>query len=211
MALRYDFDIICVFDEGCEESRALEARLRHSDDAHELGSSKLAMFRDPETVEALQAAPKGVRHLMEASGFGLAAYDSGAPDGYYPQQDEEDRIALMLRLTENLRYHDRHAGSDLHLHSETPVFDFEAFVQHLETATPMDMETETGIDIMPHDEAVSDRRQRVLPRLSAFRGSSRVAQMAAGVVGVAGLTVAAPFLVQELLPLFQLRTIGSGP
>lgn len=210
MTLRYDFDIICVFDEGSEESRAREARHRHSDDAHELGSSKLAMFRDPETVEALKAAPKGVRHLMEASGFGLAAYDSGAPDGYYPAEDEEDRIALMLRLTENLRYHDIHAGSDLHLHTETPVFEFEAFVQHLETAAPMGKGAETGTDIVPH-AAVSDRHKRVLPRLSGMRGSSRVAQLAAGVVGVAGLTVAAPFLVQELLPLIQLRTTGSGP
>lgn len=132
MALRYDFDILPVCDDAPAASEDMAP-------ARELGASCMALFRDPATVDALKAAPDGLRVYLEASGFGLTAHDSGAPEGTYPAEDEETRLALIAQLAARLPHADLTADD---LQPATPKddsdrFDLPAFLHSLETAQPL--------------------------------------------------------------------------
>lgn len=114
MALRYDFDMVEVPPTG-------------------LAGEKVAMFRDPATVAALKQADAAVQAYFSDSGFVLQEYNSGAPPGRYPMRDEEARITLIDRLTANLDAYDL---ADVNWGG----FDFDAFMNALSTAEPVEDE-----------------------------------------------------------------------
>ena len=127
MALRYDFDMVTVNPDGLPDQFGDLA-------ATGVAAEKTAMFRDPNAVEALQAADEAVRTFFVDSGFGLQDFDSGAPPGRYPASDEDHRIRVIERLTANLGTHDLTGAN-------WGTFDFQAFLSGLDVATPLDDET----------------------------------------------------------------------
>jgi hypothetical protein len=136
MALTYDFDICAANpDQGSGDTKtdALLARL-----AARTGtmSGSVAQFRSARTAQALRDAPEGLRAYFLASGFGLDVSGSDTPPGLYPAADEEARLAVICRLTENAAAHqlpppDDHAA-------DSPVFHLGAFLAELDHARPVD-------------------------------------------------------------------------
>jgi len=210
MALRYDFDIIPVFDtqESAEGTGSSDA-----ENARESGNSKLAMFREPATVEALCAAPTALREMMEAAGFGLAAQDSPLPADRYEADQEDDRIALILRLTEHVRTTPLPAEIASGENPDGSEFDFDAFVQHLDRALPCTAADVDRIDAQRQEDETEARSQSWFRRLTPGRhgsGQSRLPRMAAGLLLAAGLIGAAPFLADAVLPLVELSAVLPG-
>lgn len=101
MALNYDFDMFDVVPSDVSDDPELQQFLNDAgfDMAPETG--QIALFRETRTAEALRHAPEPLRAFFLESGFGLNTYDSGAPCGRYPAKDEEARLDLIGRLTEN--------------------------------------------------------------------------------------------------------------
>ncbi len=126
MALRYDFDMVAVAPTGLPD---------RFDDLAVTGvaAEKVAMFRDPGTVAALKEADAAVQAYFTESGFALQEYNSGAPAGRYPMRDEDARIALIDRLSANLDSYDL---ADVNWAG----FDFDAFMNALSTAEPVEDE-----------------------------------------------------------------------
>ncbi|WP_342069149.1 hypothetical protein [Yoonia algicola] len=126
MALRYDFDMVAMAPTGLPD---------RFDDLAVTGvaTEKVAMFRDAETVAALKAADAVVQAYFTESGFALQEYNSGAPPGRYPMRDEDARIALIDRLSANLDSYDL---ADVNWAG----FDFDAFMNALSTAEPVEDE-----------------------------------------------------------------------
>jgi len=123
MALQYDFDMVAITPEGLPDKFG---------DVTITGmvNEKVAMFRDPETVAAITKADEAVRTFLTESGFALQQFDSGAPPGRFPMQDDEARIGLIERLSSNLQTHDL---SD----ADWGQFDFSDFMDALSSAKPM--------------------------------------------------------------------------
>jgi len=92
-----------------------------------------AMFRDPQTVDALNNADLAVQSLFTDSGFALKRYDSGAPPGRFPSRDEAARAQVIERLSANLSTHNL-KGADW------GGFDFQAFMRSLSEAEPIEAE-----------------------------------------------------------------------
>lgn len=97
MALNYDFDMFAAGPAEIGDADNLDAG---TDPAQ--NGNPVALFRDPATVAALGRAGQVVQDYLRASGFGMNAYHSGAPDGRYPAADENARILVIQTLTENL-------------------------------------------------------------------------------------------------------------
>lgn len=105
MSLRYDFDIFDLNPpDGVTdaETKGFLARLGlvSGPSRPEVGSSRVALFRDQETADALRAAPDALRDYFLAAGFGLNTYASGAGRSRYPAGDEAARLEIIERLTE---------------------------------------------------------------------------------------------------------------
>ncbi|SIT89292.1 hypothetical protein SAMN05421665_2919 [Yoonia rosea] len=126
MALRYDFDMVEMSPTGLPDGFGDLATTG-------VAGEKVAMFRDPATVAALKEADAAVRAYFADSGFGLEEYNSGAPPGRYPMRDEEARVALIDRLTANLEAYDL-------ANANWGGFDFDAFMNALSTAEPVEDE-----------------------------------------------------------------------
>ncbi len=131
MSMKYDFDIHWmvpreVFSKAhaaaCEEECGLKPEAR---------GNYVALFRSAETAAALMGTEDAVRRFFSASGFAFNVYDSGAPDGRYPSEDEPAHVDVIERLTENLGSFD----PDAH---ELNGFDFSAFLDYLAIAEPWD-------------------------------------------------------------------------
>lgn len=124
MALTYDFDMVAVRPEGLPDGFGdLEAT--------GLAAERVAMFRDPKTVAALQSADPAVRDFFTRSGFALKPHNSGAPPGHYAASDEGARVALIQRLSTNLSAHDLRGAN-------WGGFDFPDFMAALNAAEPVD-------------------------------------------------------------------------
>ncbi|MEO0905360.1 MAG: hypothetical protein AAFX89_11435, partial [Pseudomonadota bacterium] len=96
MGLRYDFDMVAMTPEGLPDEFGDLALTG-------IAAEKVAMFRDPDTVAALKSADAAVQTYFTESGFALDQFDSGAPGGYFAQRDEDARIAVIDRLTVDLK------------------------------------------------------------------------------------------------------------
>lgn len=102
MPLNYDFDIYSEIPRGVfkDETRS---RPIGSVDGHEYWDKhKVALFRDPKTVDAFNLAPKKIRTIFLQSCFGVSPSYSSVPKGYYLQSDEDFRIHVFAELEKNL-------------------------------------------------------------------------------------------------------------
>lgn len=121
MAMRYDFDMVAMTPDGLPDKFG---------NFGATGVEKVAMFRDPRTVAALNQADTTVQTFFTDSGFALQAFDSGAPPGRFPIRDENARIAVIDRLSTNLSAHNLNGAN-------WGGFDFQAFMGALATAEPI--------------------------------------------------------------------------
>ena len=101
MTLIYDFDMFDVIPGDGDEDPSLGRFMTEIGFRPDAAARKVALFRDQVTADALRDAPEALRDFFLASGFGLNTYQSGAPEGFYPQQDEDARLDIIRRLTEN--------------------------------------------------------------------------------------------------------------
>lgn len=138
MTLEYDFDI--------HPSLSLEGEMPQGHDGAQAGAATLsegngahvALFRNPETVEALCSMPKSFRTWFAQAGFGLDRYEDGAAPGRYHAQEEEARLAIIDRLadtTPDFSETDKEAIKD-------GAFDLDAFIEAFSRATPLSDEAE---------------------------------------------------------------------
>lgn len=128
MSLKYDFDMFALGGETAAEERGV---LNDVGVARNTVGNKIALFRDPATAEALSGASEKVRQYFLDSGFGMTSFTSGAPDGFYPDVDEDARLYVINALTVNLNSHDLN-GEDF------GEFDMNDFLEHIDTAEPME-------------------------------------------------------------------------
>lgn len=101
MTLNYDFDMFDVIPGNGDEDPSLGRFMTEIGFRPDATARKVALFRDQRTADALRDAPDSLREFFLASGFGLNTYQSGAPTGFYPQEDEDARLDIIRRLTEN--------------------------------------------------------------------------------------------------------------
>ncbi|MFN7223626.1 MAG: hypothetical protein ACK4MS_06390 [Paracoccaceae bacterium] len=101
MTLVYDFDILDMMPEGDVSDPQFDGFLKEIGFKPNRDAASVALFRDPQTAEALRNASPALRDYFLASGFGLNTYRSGAPTGRYPAKDEAARMAIICRLTKN--------------------------------------------------------------------------------------------------------------
>ncbi|WP_095588057.1 hypothetical protein [Actibacterium ureilyticum] len=138
MSLKYDFDMFALGGEGGKDSATTQGVLNDVGVAHTNAGNKIALFRNRETAEALAGASEKVRQYFLDSGFGLTTFASGAPDGFYPETDEDARLYVINALTVNLGSHDL-SGEDF------GAFDMNDFLEHIDTAEPMTWEPPQGV------------------------------------------------------------------
>ncbi|MEL6841202.1 MAG: hypothetical protein AAFP85_18100 [Pseudomonadota bacterium] len=135
MALRYDFDMVSVTPEGLPDQFGDLAMTG-------VAAEKMAMFRDRQVVAMLEKADPAVRTFFVDSGFALQSYDSGAPPGRYPISDEAARVQVIEKLTTNFTAHDLSGAN-------WGGFDFQAFLEVMEHAEPLEDETLLAPPIRP--------------------------------------------------------------
>lgn len=136
MALTYDFDIFDPSGQRTASAAGLDGFMAQAGFSGSSAEGVVALFRDPKTADALRRAPMPLRDYFLRSGFGTNTYHSGAPAGRYPAQDEEARLAIIERLTENA-VHFHLPPSDLKDASEE-TFNLADFLHHLTEATPIE-------------------------------------------------------------------------
>ncbi|MEM0948452.1 MAG: hypothetical protein AAGK37_13670 [Pseudomonadota bacterium] len=129
MGLSYDFDIHWLVPRELYSNAQACAFEEETGETADVRGTYRALFRETETASALLGSDEPVRRFFEAAGFGFNVYDSGAPAGRYPQEDETAHIDVIERLTGAL------PGFDPEAHNMNG-FDFEMFLEHLATAEP---------------------------------------------------------------------------
>lgn len=120
MSMRYDFGMVAVAPDPFGE-------IENNDDG------TVAMFCDPEIVVALRRADEKVRAFFTASGFVLQVHENGAPPGRFPADEEDDRVAIIEKLSINL------STSNLE-NADWGGFDFSTFMDSLAKAQPIAVE-----------------------------------------------------------------------
>lgn len=103
MTLAYDFDILDLAPVSGAFDPQLDGFLTEAGFKPKADKTQVALFRDPRTAEALRKAHPQLHDYFLASGFGLNTFSSGAPAGRYPARDEEARLSVIHRLTENAK------------------------------------------------------------------------------------------------------------
>ena len=146
MALTYDFDMFSIMPEDLQDKFG---GMFDNVGATGVMGEQLAMFRDPQTVAALERADQAVRTYFLESGFGMQVYSSGAPPGRYLEKDGDARIAVIEKLTANLATHDLD-GADW------GGFEFPKFMESLAIAEPLD--DETLLAPTPHNQQAAEPR-----------------------------------------------------
>ncbi len=149
MSLTYDFDIFDVIpDQPSDESdgSTFMADIGFEPDAR---TTKVALFRDPRTALALRYAPEALRNYFIASGFGLNTFDSGAAANRYPLKDEDARLDIIARLTENAGHHTLPRPGDYPEGGD--VFRLGEFLAHLAEAQPEMTDDEMTVIVPTHD------------------------------------------------------------
>ncbi len=100
--LAYDFDMFSIFSDEIFADPKMRGLLKDAGITARKPANRIALFRDPRTAEALRAAPQPIRDWLRASGFGENFLPSGIPAGHYRASDEQERLQIMKRLTDNL-------------------------------------------------------------------------------------------------------------
>ncbi|MEX0317792.1 MAG: hypothetical protein AB3N21_07560 [Ruegeria sp.] len=160
MGLKYDFDICPEVSEEIVENDVRADLQGQAAGSFASSPRPVAMFRDVRTSDALRRASPRVRQLFLASGFRLGVYDSGAPEGFYPAEDEAVRHLILSNFVENMK--------------NTPLrgeycgdFDFSEFMEHILAAKPIleerDMTKKTTPE--PEQEVQRPERKSVLGRV----------------------------------------------
>ena len=142
MALTYDFDIFDVIPSEGEKDPALDRFMTEIGLQAGDQMCKVALFRDHRTADALRDGPASLRDYFLASGFGLNTYQSGAPPGCYPQKDEDARLDIIRRLTENAEISSMPKLSE---GAEDGAFSLVDFLTALAQAQPIDMAQEATL------------------------------------------------------------------
>ena len=127
MALKYDFEMFTVIPEDQQIRVEAEGLPR------ELAGRKIALFRDPLTAAALRKASGDVQAAFQAAGFGFNVYDSGTPEGRFPEEDTPERDNVLVRLGETLDNVDLETA-------DFGGFDLNDFLDHLHSASPIEVE-----------------------------------------------------------------------
>lgn len=159
MALSYDFDIFRIIPDLGPSDLRLAGLLNQVGAGSTDEAATVALFRDPRTATALRRAAPTLRKYLLDSGFGLNTYTSGAPAGCYPADDEDERLALILRLAENAPCHDfphpenTAEGGD--------AFCLGEFLLALDQAQPLDG---SGADFALPDAIIDHRPVSVAPQ-----------------------------------------------
>lgn len=186
MALNYDFDMFDVVPSDVSDDPELQQFLNDAgfDMAPEMG--QIALFREIRTADALRNAPEPIRAFFLESGFGLNTYDSGAPCGRYPAKDEEARLDLIRRLTENAvnfpLANAETGGADFclsdfldQLGKSSPI-DFPAgdngAVDAISPAIPKNQVEGLAASGRGHFMSLTSRLVKAMPRLRPFRRST---------------------------------------
>ena len=98
MTLNYDIDFFSIFPEEIFSSDGTGDFLKEIGFQSDQAQNKVAMFRDPKTLQALQNAPENVRAFVTEIGIGMNVYDSGAPIGRYLASDEQYREPIFHKF-----------------------------------------------------------------------------------------------------------------
>ncbi len=136
VAMKYDFDIQLIVPKGMFEDPKLDALLGGGGLNPNTSDNYVALFRDQKTVDALNGASPVVREFFKASGFGFSTHDSGAPDGFYPQENETAYLDVLRRVSENMKVFNLK-------NEDTNGFFFPDFLAHIVAAKPVDMHPKT--------------------------------------------------------------------
>ena len=159
MTLSYDFDMFDLIPTEGEDDPTLGKFMTDIGFCPDAAARKVALFRDTQTAEALRAAPEALRSFFLASGFGLNTYQSGAPAGFYPEQDEEARLDIIRRLTENAEVYSLPRLDEA---ADVAGFSLGAFLTALAAAQPLAISTRAILhsvdpaDLLAQDEEEID-------------------------------------------------------
>ena len=137
MTLTYDFDICAAIPGSLSEDPQVDAMLARLAAETQAESGPVARFRCTRTAQALRDAPEGLRDYFLASGFALGVSGSDLPKGLYPAADEEARLAVIRRLTENAASHPLPAPDDQMTSGE--IFRLGVFLAELTQSRPTDI------------------------------------------------------------------------
>lgn len=171
MTLNYDFDIFDLAPKTAPNDPELLDFLSKAGWSKDDSEGAVALFRHQDTVDALCRAPDSLREYFLQSGFGLNTYDSGAPAGRYPLRDEDARLAIIERLTEN-------AGRNmLPCGAGEDDFRLEDFIAQLAAARPY----EVALLQLPQDAVSPAIPKSVIPDRDKARSS--IASMTKRVLG----------------------------
>ena len=129
--MKYDFDIQLIIPKGFVDDPELDEALGSTGLNPHTNSNYVALFRDQKTVDALNGASPVVKDFFKASGFGFSTHSSGAPDGFYPAENEAAHLEVLQRLSENMK---RFKVKD----ENTNGFFFPDFLAHIVAAKPLD-------------------------------------------------------------------------
>lgn len=170
MTLNYDFDIFEMDPSTGHNDPELQDFLAKAGLSRRDQDSAIALFRHKQTADALCRAPDTLREYFLQSGFGLNTFDSGAPAGQYPEQDEEARLRIIDQLTQN-------AGRFVLPAEALRAEDFclEHFIAHLSAARPVQ-----NLDAhAPHD-AIGPATQKSALQLGTLGIASLTKRMLRG-------------------------------
>lgn len=127
--MTYDF---YMFAPTPVELRRKYSKVLEAFDMEEQTAHQIALFRDPEAVEAIATAPDEVRDCFLDAGFGLTSYDRGIRGGGFPAEDTESRADVLHRLRENI--------AALPDDTDWNGFDIDAFLAAADAAEPVKRE-----------------------------------------------------------------------
>ena len=149
MPLKYDFDMFTIMPD------AVQSQFREQ--INELGltqmmSQQIALFRDPNTAEALRQTDPVVQQFFLDAGFGMNTYSSGAPDGRYFKRDEDARVERMMKLADLMM----ERSEDLR-GANWGSFEYGQFLEALEAAEPID-EIEVPQQMPPRAKRASGKK-----------------------------------------------------
>lgn len=132
MALNYDFDIHWIMPREITNDPKFSEMLGDIGFNANARGNYVALFRDPGTADAIRGSSATVRAFFEHCGFGFNVYDSGAPAGRYPKEDEAARLDVLNRMSESLK--------EFKLKDEDfNGFNFGEFMSYVVRAEPIDM------------------------------------------------------------------------
>lgn len=161
MGYRYDFDMFSVIPD--EIQKQFQGLFNDTGVSAKM-TDQLALFRDPELVNALQHADEEIKQLFLDSGFGLNVFDSGAPTGRYPSYDESARNTCISRFRQNI------AASKELVHCNWGGFQIAEFLMYLASAEPIDQ-----IDMQaPAVANLSDQPRNMIAKVGLLAGGTLV-------------------------------------